>query len=471
MASVNLEPKRDRYRMIVLQTDGAQVLLVPKGTDFVLPEVEIPAFQRVAEHLTAAVRLEWGQQILCLFSLASETTRETPDAASYCVAEALDRQDSAGPSRWVSVQSLRQESFADARDHEALSSSLAQCRSEETNPKRGPFEKLSWLPEAKAWIAEAIERSGLRLSGPFRQLNASPTFTLMRFETNGPAVWFKAVGEPNLQEFPISRELARYFPGFVPTILAAREDWNAWLTLEMEGTHPDENSEIGIWTTMGRTLADLQIASIGSALHLIGAGCRDARIPALRDLVDPFLQAMAGLMERQTKPTPPPLSQPELQALRGQLWDALLVLEESGIPDTLGHLDFNPGNVLVGRDRCVFLDWAEGCVGHPFLTFEYLLEHLRRIQPHHTSWQRGVVSSYGTAWRSFLGPDEIIQALAVAPLVAVFAYAAVGDRWREARRLERTREAAYLRSVTRRMKREVDALAGPRIDRSVACLG
>jgi Phosphotransferase enzyme family len=458
MVPVHPQPGRDRYRMIVLQTNGNYVLLSPEDKHFVLPEVEIPAFERVAQHLTAVVRREWGQEILCLFPLPNDTPPETPHAYSYSVAEALDPQDRVGPSRWVSVESLRQDSFADVRDYQALRCSLCRCSSEETISKRDPFEKLGWLSEARTWIAETIEPSGLRLSGPFRQLNASPTFSLIRFETNGPAVWFKAVGEPNLREFPISRELGRFFPAFVPTILSMREDWNAWLTLEMDGTHPDESSEIGIWTAVAKTLADLQIASIGSTLHLINAGCRDARIPALHGLLDPFLDAMAGLMNRQTKQNPPPLSQLELQTLRRQLEDALFALQDSEIPDTLGHLDFNPGNLLANGDHCIFLDWAEGCVGPPFLTFQYLRQCFRRLRPQDQRFERALTSAYVVNLTRFARPREIDPILSLAPLLAVFAFAAVSDTWRDPARLRHPKTVAYLRSLTRRMKREGDLL-------------
>src|ERR1700728_4374080 len=131
----------DCYKMVILQTDRSYVLLVPEDRHFVLPEVEIPTFERVALHLTPAVRHKWGQEIVCLFSFPNEVAQESPHAASYYVAEVLERRDPAGASQWVSVESLCPESFAYAGDHQALCCSLARCRREETSPKRGPFEK------------------------------------------------------------------------------------------------------------------------------------------------------------------------------------------------------------------------------------------------------------------------------------------------------------------------------------------
>jgi len=60
---------------------------------------------------------------------------------------------------------------------------------------------------------------GVRLTGKFRQLNASPTFSLIRLETNGVALWFKATGKPNEHELAIALSLARLFPRYVPRVL------------------------------------------------------------------------------------------------------------------------------------------------------------------------------------------------------------------------------------------------------------
>jgi Phosphotransferase enzyme family len=458
----------ERYRMIVFKPDASQVLLVPGGAAFFFPEVEIPAFRRVAEQLTVTMRCEWEQEIVCLFPLATEGSPGTTQGIRHYVAETLGPRDPVRGTTWVYVDSLNAQSFADASDHHALRRSVDRCCP--GRPKsEGPFEKLAWFAEAKAWITEAIAPSGFHLLGPFRQLNASPTFSLIRFETTGPAVWFKAVGAPNIREFAIARELARFFPRFVPRHLASRDDWNAWLALEAEGRHPDERSTIETWTTVGKTLAYLQISSIGSTLHFLQTGVLDAGALALIALVDPFLDAMADLMKQQAKATPPPLGCHDLRALGEQLKSALIELENSGIPNTLGHLDFNLGNWLVNADRCIFLDWSEACVAHPFLTFQFLLEHVRRFHPHDPSWAEALLSSYLEPWSLLFPPDDITQALAVTPLLAAYAHAAFAGSWRESGSLRHATQSAHLRSLTRRMRREADVWRFSGTERSASC--
>ena len=60
---------RETYRAIVLGQGGNELLLSPAGDGFLLPSVEIPRWQRVAENMTVAIRSEWGQEAICLFNL------------------------------------------------------------------------------------------------------------------------------------------------------------------------------------------------------------------------------------------------------------------------------------------------------------------------------------------------------------------------------------------------------------------
>jgi len=297
-------------------------------------------------------------------------------------------------------------------------------------------------------------------------LNASPTFSLIRLETDDGALWFKATGEPNAHELPVSLLLARLFPGHVPRILGVHHSWNGWLSTEASGTALDEISDCSAWERAAEGLAELQIASIGKSAELLEAGCKDLRISKLKERIDPFLARMAEFMSVQEKRSPEPLSTSELASLGEGLKESCSLLQSFGLPDTLGHIDFNPGNILVSPDRCVFLDWAEGCVSYPLITFEYLREHIGRSGVHEPSAHERLTAAYVRPWGSFYSPDDLTRALAVSPLIAVFAYAIASEAWRASDSIRSPAIAGYFRSLTRRMYREAIHAA----ERSELCL-
>jgi thiamine kinase-like enzyme len=220
------------------------------------------------------------------------------------------------------------------------------------------------------------------------------------------------------------------------------------------------------WKDAATALAGLQIASIGAIDDLLQAGCRDLRVGTLLELVDPFLEVIADLMHQQTKVPPAILSRQELSDLGAALKNALYRLESLGIPDTLGHSDFNPGNILVGCAHCVFIDWAEAHVSHPFLTFEYFISHLRKDYPTLAQFEDTIRSSYEQRWESVSLSGHVSESFLFSPLVAVFAYAVAGNSWRDAERLKIPQVPGYLRSLTRRMKQEADSVQR----RSVECI-
>jgi aminoglycoside phosphotransferase (APT) family kinase protein len=174
---------------------------------------------------------------------------------------------------------------------------------------------------------------------------------------------------------------------------------------------------------------------------------------------------MAELMKQQTKTPPSILTSRQLFRLKEQIKETLCLLAATGIPDALNHLDFNPGNIFISGDRCTFIDWAEAAVGHPFLTFEYLLEHLTRLRPDHADRREELVSAYASQWERFAPPSAVSHSLALAPLIAVFAYAVSTGTWREPESFASPRVAGHFRSLVRRMKREADALE----NRSLEC--
>ena len=456
--------EHESYRVIVLGRRGTEILLVPSGERHMLPWVEIPRWQRVAENLTVALKSDWGEEVVCLF----EPTTELPPDGLFAGYQAAEHLNSCGyskmPTRWVPLSTLRQDSLIEAPDYLAIKQVVGVCNRQIEGTSAGRFARLGWFSELRNWIESVIEPMGLHLNGRFRQLNASASFSLVRFETEGPAMWFKAVGEPNLREFGVTSVLAQLFPEYLPPLVATRRDWNGWLSNEVEGKLLSDVQEHAPWEQATAALARLQIKSIDRGPQILGAGVHDLGSLALSRLIHPFLSVVAQLMERQKKVPPAVLGHEDLLALADCLQSAVDATEATGIPETLGHLDLNPGNIIVSTNKCAFLDWVEAFVGNPLFSLDYLLQHARRAFGEDSDVRTKMIAAYCTEWSDVLSEAAIADALAFAPLLAVFACAVGNDRWREPHRLDEP-TAGYLRSLARRMYRESRKLA----DRRTLC--
>jgi Phosphotransferase enzyme family len=453
-----IECEHETHRVIVLSPDGKDILLVPDGDRFALLSVEIPRWQRVAENLTEAVKSGWGEEIACLFKL-DDLPETHGSGVHYQIARHWGRVGVPKIlTKWVPVATLSEDSLTDVTDHSAIRQAAVRCGTDGEASPVGPFTTLGWFEELRGWVEEIVGPLGFRLKGSFRQLNASPAFSLIRFETDGPALWFKAVGEPNHREFPITCELSRMLPRYVPIVLGTRPEWNGWLTREAVGKLLSEALDNDLWEKSASSLAELQIDSIDHGTQILASGARDLGVNTLSKMVGPFIETMTQLMERQIKTPPAPLNRKELLLLGERLHTALEALGALELPETLGHLDLNPGNIVASPDHCVFLDWAEAYVGNPFLTFQYLLEHLRRTATGDYAVEVGLVASYRERWERMVARTVIDDALSLTPLLAVFACAAGSEVWRDEERMQDPATAAYLRSLTRRMHREANSL-------------
>ena len=455
------------YRLIITRRSAAELLVAASRSGWALPEVAVRPDQRLAEQLTAHTRESRQLETYCLFVPGLANTCEAAPETGYAVMESLlqNGEAPAGTSWMLSRVALRKGTL-ESHERVIVQSSLEEMERYTAEPNRGPFGRPGGIKELFQWIQEHIGPLGLRVTGAFEQLNGSPTFSLMRIETSGPAVWFKATGEPNRHELPVTVTLARLFPRFVPTLLGVHSAWNGWLSQEAPGATLDNFGEVSAWTRTAKTLAELQTASVGKSRELLDSGCKDLRIERLIGEIDPFVAYMSQLMAEQRKEPPAILTNSELGILGEELKEACSALESLGLPDTLGHIDVNPGNILVSPEACVFLDWAEGCVANPFVTFAYLREHAERQRLEGGGAVEAITAAYLEPWQAFFSSRALDRGMAVSSLVAVFAYAASGNAWRSREAPRNPALAPYLRSLTRRMHRDATGIRA----RSEPCL-
>ena len=188
----------DRFRILLYRRNGNQLLLQGNAQGFALPCVRIAPYARVAQQINAAIWKDWGFKSFCLFPVGN------PNFPAYAVE--LCGATSAHPANmnWFPVDSLAQRDFPEAQDFHAITTATKLFEQYRNAGAAEPFGKFAWLRDLTEWVEAKAAQIGLHLTGNFEQFNASPTFSLVRFETDGSAVWFKAVGPPNLREYPIT---------------------------------------------------------------------------------------------------------------------------------------------------------------------------------------------------------------------------------------------------------------------------
>jgi hypothetical protein len=453
------------FNLVIPRNDNSEVLLKPSNGNYSLPQIEIPKRRRIAEFLTKRVKEMWGVDAICLFDPIWEDGGIRFDRPlNYQV---LALRDAAGkpPAQleWVKRSLIVTDTLASAAQLQALERSLYLADSFNSGTRPGPFANAGWLEDLVAWMEPHLRPLGLALTGSFKQLNASPFFNLIRFETDGVAVWFKAVGEPNVREYEITKQLGENHSQYLPRIIGTRPEWHGWLMLEADGRSPDHNTPLGQWQRVAKTFARLQIECIGNAAHLLEVGCKDLRVATLIQRIDLFVERMNELMQEQPVEPPRRLTRFELSELGNKLKDACHCMQQAGLPDSLFHGDFNPGNVRLSAERCVFLDWAEGCLGPPFLTLEYLIEFLRKVGLGLPEHEQHLRRSYARCWGAVASPAQISEAMQFAPSLAVFSYAVSSAAWESPELTREIRIAKYLRSLTRRLCKELERLRRPEL--------
>lgn len=451
---------REIRRVILLRRSGSELLVFHEGQRAELPRIVQSMRLQVAESVNQDVHNQLGIASCSLFTIRAQASN--PNSCTYEVMEARE-ESSCAPVHftWIPVECVESENFNRA-DLFAVSTAIREMCSYARGWEIGPFGRPGWLQDLLDWVQKEIAPLGLRLSGDIRQFNPCPTSALLRMETNGSAVWFKAVDQTNLREVSIASTLARELPAFVPTVIAVHPFLHGWLTTESDGLTLSEIRNAGAWEQAAEAVAKLQVESTERIECLLKAGCRDLRPDKLVSQVDAFISVMAELMERQEKVSPPALTRNELVELAAGIKQAIRDWSKLNIPDGLIHLDISPHNIIVSPNRCVFLDWAEAGVGPPFITLDFFRGHCRQAAFLDGGLESRLVTRYSKLWEFILPAGAAAEAFALAQLLAPFAYALSIDN----KKLVSNENAGYFRSLTRRMQRESRNLQ----ERRRACL-
>lgn len=434
------------FRAVIVCLDRRRILADSSHGAFRIPRVSIRRSARWAEQIQAVIEARSRMQTILLDILPARS-----EGDSLVLLEAREPWKDFGTTVPVSLSDLGEAELSadDLADVERLLSEGATGR--------GPFSKLGWIEEAIDWAATEVSVDRSEMSRHIRQYNAGANFSLLRFGQRPSAYWMKAAGVPNHFERQITLKLAELFPEFLPPIVASRPDWNAWLMRDAGEPFSEFRSQ-GISEQVVVRLAELQQASATQIDPLLSSGCGDQRLSILRAGIPAVVAYFEEAMARQVSRKVPPLSVSRLRELGHLLEDACTSLEKLGIPVTLIHNDINPGNILIQDRQVVFNDWAEACVGNPFMTFEHL-----RLQAAKNSdtepWIPALTEAYKQSWQSSMDEASIASAFRFLPLVAPLSYLYGRGDWLTSSRRYDPIFQTHARSLARYIDRAACALA------------
>jgi hypothetical protein len=228
------------------------------------------------------------------------------------------------------------------------------------DPLRAAWAHPGGVTATIAWADEALAAIDRPRVDPAEQIKTWNLSSVLRLPTDAGDVWCKSVPPFLTHEGAIIALVAIDDPAVVPPLLASDPASHTVLLGDVPGEDDWAAPEERL-LTMVDTLVRLQTRWIDRVGDLLDAGLPDWRALSLARLVE----ALVARDDVRTELTADELE--GLDALVERLPDRLAALDACGIPDTLVHGDFHPGNWRSDGRSLVLLDWGDAGVGHPML--------------------------------------------------------------------------------------------------------
>ncbi|MBB5783700.1 aminoglycoside phosphotransferase family protein [Nonomuraea jabiensis] len=339
--------------------------------------VEVPWWAEV-EPVIAHLRQVLGVEVLVLRLLSVDGGEGARDGHVTYHVEALERPE---PGRLTA----------------ALPTDLGVL----DNPERlrAPWARIDGLRELLDWAADALKTAGRPLTGPIRQRKTWNLAGLFLLPTAQGPVWLKATPHFATDEAAAIGLLAAPDPGLVPTVVASGP---GRLLLEHL---PGEDC----WDAPVEIVDSAVTRLVAAQAQLAGAippALPDRRAGVVADRVRDLL---AGDVGRE-------LTAEELAGAY-ELVERWPLLAECGLPDTVVHGDFHPGNWRSDGGPPAVVDFADAHLGNP------VLDGIRARDWLPPARRPAAAQAWIEAWTAHVPGCEAARALAIAEPLSHLAYA------------------------------------------------
>jgi hypothetical protein len=347
-------------------------------------EVAAPWWPEVSDVVDGA-RRRYGTEVTVLRLLATERPAPHGGAVTY-----LAECSGAAPAGLAPVE-------VDLRDH----------------PLRAPWARPGGPAASLAWAADQLARLGRR-PAEVRQQRTWNLSAIWRLDDPDGGAWLKQVPRFFAHEPAVLRWVAGTAPGLVPAVLAADSGRVLLAHAAGEDRYGAPPAELA---DLIDDLHAIQHRSAAEVDALLSAGVPDRRWAVLLDLVRDTVDRHGPDLDRHTRAA--------LRPLVDGLDERVAAIDACGLPATLVHGDFHPGNTRSdGRTRTL-LDWGDSFVGHPGF------DALRLIEEQPPDSAHVLRRHWGRRWQEQVpgsDPERSLELLApVAALRSAVVYAGFLD--------------------------------------------
>lgn len=232
------------------------------------------------------------------------------------------------------------------------------------------------------WATATLTDHHITLTSPPVQVRTWNLSSIWRLPTDAGQVWLKVTPPFCSAEAAVMPLLDQQI---VPTVLAAAPNRVLLADVPGQDQYDARGDEL---RTMARMLIRLQAEWIDRVQELEALSVRDKRAAQTLPLIHAVVDRNRHELDDAT--------QCDLDALVGNLPERFAAIEACGLPDTLVHGDFHPGNVRGAAGDYRILDWGDCGIGNPMLdlrpSFEYFTadDQLEAIDIWDREWSRVV---------------------------------------------------------------------------------
>ncbi len=274
------------------------------------------------------------------------------------------------------------------------------------HPLRQSWARPGGPRQHVTWAMDRLADAGVARTGAPEQVKTWNLSTLWRLPTERGNVWLKVAPHFFAHEGAI---MSRIGPPVTPVLYAAEP--GRILMSEVTGDN-HETTGPGL-APMVEILTDVQVGWIGREDELLALGLPDRRLVAMRPRIEQVAaDHVADLAPRDRG---------DLLGIVESMDGRIRAIADCGVPESLTHGDFHPGNVQGQVGSYVVIDWGDSCVSHP-MTDE--LAFTRRLGAED---RKRAAAWFSSAWHRLVPGCEPDRAAALlrpmVPLIAAVMYA------------------------------------------------